>query len=207
MNTKKTTIATLAALGLVLVSMAPAAMADEHDGADALLWTQGGENSSWDFNGESYATNHDGEYNGSECAYIESPPLPLALSTEVTLEHSFDYEHSSFSGTAWDGGVLLVSTDLGVSWQYLDLDAYTSAGSFSGVNNCVDELTGEDGSGRNAFSGFGSEVSTTVDLADHDLGPTDIVQVRFVSASDSIVNYPGWTIDDVTIGGIPAFIA
>lgn len=185
-------------------------------GTGAPGWTSGGDNSSWAYGvatagpaGETaWGTNLAGNYNPSECSYIEAPELPGALvdaNPVLTFDHWYEIE-SLVSTTTWDGAFLVASTDGGTTWTELTPDggyprAVTSSGNADGCKNTY-------GLPNAGLSGgvYGGNKTAQFDAASVSLASlagAENVRIRFVFASDSSVHYDGWFVKNVTLGGIP----
>jgi hypothetical protein len=128
-----------------------------------------------------------------------SPPL-VVRTTEpfvVKLSHAYAFEGSP--GTLFDGGMIEVSTDGGVTWNDVTTfgvnPGYTGA-LFVGSDNPL--------AGRQAFSGtspgFPARSLLTLDFGMQFAGQT--VQVRFRVGTDAAVAVSGWNIDDIEVDGI-----
>lgn len=180
-------------------------------GTNAPGWTSGG-TTSWAYGtttgdpaGETgYDTNPAGSYGASECGYIETPELPgpvVAADPTLTFDHWYEIE-SLFSTTTWDGGFVLASGDGGVTWSELTPDGgYPRAVTTTGaVDDCKATY------GLPAGGTYSGNKSAQFDPASFDLSslaaaPT--VRLRFVFASDSSVQYDGWSIKNIVVAGIP----
>ncbi len=109
----------------------------------------------------------------------------------AVLEFWHDYQTES----VWDGGVLEVSTDGGVTW--LDIlagnpDRFLAGGYVGPLNNSANPL-----GGRDAWHGSsGGFVLTQVDLSDWS---GEDVLFRWRMGCDSSVSAPGWWVDDVRV--------
>jgi hypothetical protein len=194
MTNHKLTAAGAAAVGIALLLLVPAG-----SGSALLPYTTGG-TTTFAWTGDSYTTKPDGNYNNNECGWFEaSVATPLLLSTEVSFTHTFTIE------TRWDAGMVLASKDGGVTWTYLPLSAYPALGSNTAVNNCINQITGTSATNRNGFTGFGGG-DVSFDLAAHGFTTGDLVQLRFVFASDSSVTYAGWTVSGLTVGGVTQWL-
>jgi hypothetical protein len=169
-------------------------------------WTTGGVNSDWCWGAATsgpvgelvYGTNLEGDYASSACSYIESPAVPAGLfvaEPSLTFTHWRDMEYSTFSNAAWDAGAVMISADGGDTWEYLVMPDYDMT-AFSTVQSCFGI-----GSGDGVYSGTHGFTTSSVDLWDYaDQGD---VKIRFAFASDSVINWEGWYLKDVTLGGVP----
>lgn len=138
---------------------------------------------------------------GRSDAWLISPPLVVS-STEplvMSFEHAYHFEFS-FDGTltAYDGGVIELSTDNGATWA--DLSTYASPGYGGVLSDCCSNPL----AGRPAFVGQSldypqmqhASISLGTQLA------TQTIRVRFRVASDAAVAAPGWMLDDIAFAGI-----
>jgi large repetitive protein len=123
---------------------------------------------------------------------------PLVVSADKPLVMTFKHRHSFEQSRSlnWDGGVLEISADDGVTW----VDAGTS------VYNGTLTTTDNDNplKGRKAFvfrnAGYPEFASVTVDLGTTYAGKT--VLVRFRSGTDEGTASGAWDVDDIGFDGI-----
>lgn len=178
-------------------------------GADAPLWTSGGDASSWAHGvatsgpvGETvYKTNLAGSHNARECSWIQSPAIPgaaLGLAPTLKFDHWYKME-SLFSTSTYDGGMVLVSVDEGATWTYLALPEYDRPMTTTMIRACA--ATYGIAPTAPVFSGNNSAAfeSVVADLSAY-AGASSLT-VRFLFGSDSSVQYDGWAIKNVEIGG------
>ncbi len=126
---------------------------------------------------------------------LESPPLIVGSAANLVV--SFDHAYS-FEQPAFDGGVIEITNDGGTTWQ--DVSAFAAPG----YNGTI--VTG----GSNPLEGRSAYVATNpsfpgTDPVSLDLGAGfagQTVQIRFRVGSDASVGAPGWTIDNIAVGGI-----
>jgi hypothetical protein len=146
-----------------------------HTGATS--WKAGGDD------GVDYA-------DGSDAGLISSPIL-LAPGSKLKFWHEIQAECGTAYGSAWDGGILMISTD-GVSWTKLfPVEGYPhSTGSTGSSLNFV--ATNGLFSGASALSWS----QATFDLS----AWTDPVQVMFRFGSDGASTEEGWYVDDIWVG-------
>jgi len=172
-------------------------------------WTSGGTLSSWEWgtatvgpSGETtLATNLDGDHNASECSTVTSPAIPGALlSANATLTFDHWYRIASVTtSTAWSGGVVLISTDQGETWQYLDLPEYTRNAQFSPLQGCLSSH------GLAPASRVFSGNKPTFDPVTVDLGAflgADTIQVRFLFGAYTSLTEEGWYLRSVDLAGV-----
>jgi hypothetical protein len=131
----------------------------------------------------------------SDFALTSNSSYTLTGSTLLTFAHRYETEG------LWDGGVVEISTDNGVTW--LDLgpqmtkNGYPSAFASNGSSN----LAGRPGFTGNSNTQFGTNtwINTEVDLTIYD---GEDVRIRFRYASDDNTNVggiAGWYIDDIIL--------
>lgn len=100
------------------------------------------------------------------------------------------------SESAWDGGVVEISTNGGTNWS--DLGTYMTSGKYNGTLG----VSSNPLSGRSAFTGnSGGFVKTTINLASF-AGQAN-VKFRFRFGSDASVAAVGWYVDDILLQDIP----
>ncbi|ODS38513.1 MAG: hypothetical protein A7316_00885 [Candidatus Altiarchaeales archaeon WOR_SM1_86-2] len=155
-------------------------------------WTTEGANNLWELGtptfgpGSAYsesnawATKLEGNYGvNNALENLTSEPIDLTYvnSAILVFQNRYDTE------TGYDGGVILISTDDGNTWQYVEYEGYDQ---------------GLSGTSWYAFTGSsGGWRQEEVDLTPY-VG--NMVRLRFEFRSDSSINdYPGWYIDDVSI--------
>lgn len=141
--------------------------------------------------------------------YLMTPALEVSTDAKLVVawEHRYRFEYDAGSSEAFDGGVIEVSVDDGVSWE----DA--GGGAEPGYDGTVTNLAREHGaqpqdnnplSDRAAFTGRSPDwpAMTKVSLS---LGSTYVgktIRLRFRVATDPAVGAEGWEIDNVSISGI-----
>ena len=185
-------------------------------GADAPGWTSGGEAKSWAYGVVTQSTSNTGLIEGEvgyktgladnsnlgECSWIQTPPIPGALfaaNPTLVFEHWYRIPGTAVN-VAWGGGLVMVSGDGGLTWDYLDLPEYDRPLDYSGGNPACFTGFGAPLDG-NVFSGVQTSAFETVtaDLSAYVGAPT--VQVRFVFGT-VVFNYEGWFLRDVQLGGV-----
>ena len=113
--------------------------------------------------------------------------------TTLSFMHRFNTEDG------WDGGVVEISTNGGISWS--DLGSKMISGKYngsmgSGSNNPI--------GGRSAFTGLiNSFMKTTINLSSF-AGRTIKIRFRFASDDNTAPNGGGWFIDDILLFTEPA---
>jgi hypothetical protein len=152
------------------------------------------------------ATPLDGYWHGTDLAIqsdtnITSPYLVAHATNPVVIafSHRYQFELGGSENIAWDGGVVEVSTDNGVTWQ--DVSTLTSETGYSGTIGSESNNVLAD---RLAFVGTSSSwperETVTLDLGTALAGKT--FQIRFRIGTDGGTGAAGWDIDDVSIDGL-----
>lgn len=145
----------------------------------------------------------DGQWHGTALAAASDTRLtsPFLVADEtkplvMTFTHRHKFEHDR--GVAWDGGVIEVSVDNGVTW----VDASTVAA--TGYNGTVGNESGNVLADRLAYvatnPSWPDPDPVTVDFGTALAGHT--FQVRFRIGTDAGTGDYGWDLDDVAFEGI-----
>ncbi len=122
--------------------------------------------------------------------FLVTPPITVGNGSQLTFRHKYNLESGSTS--AYDGGVVEISTN-GTTWQ--DLGTRLTQ---DGYNATISANFESPIGGRRAFSGdSGGWVETRANLADF-VGQR--IQIRFQQADDRSLARDGWWIDDILIG-------
>jgi hypothetical protein len=138
---------------------------------------------SWKFGGSGsnvYANSSDG------ALYMK--PICLGTDGSMTFWHWMDAEQESGT-SAWDCGLVEISTDGGASWGVLYPDGGYSHAKNSNPANPLPE-------GTPCWSGSFTWRQETFDLTAYE---NQQVQIRFRFASDGYVQEEGWYVDDVNL--------
>lgn len=150
----------------------------------------------WAYGSSSYASAHSGskiwgcvlsgQYANSATYELISPSISLAGNAELTFWHRYNLEYSTSTGTAYDGGRLLISNNNGSTWN-----AITPDGGYP--HTSVNALSAPGYSGNN----------TVWTLASFNLSgfANQTVKIKWQMKTDTGVTADGWFIDDVTISG------
>lgn len=168
-------------------------------------WTHGGSGDNWALGtptsgpGYSYsgvnvwATNLSGNYGTNNMnAWLASPSFSLAGFTASQV----DFQHYYSTEPYYDGGIVEVSSNGGVSWtEIYPIDGYPEDALSSGNPlGAVPAFSGASGSGWRPAS---------FNLSAYD-GAANL-KIRFRFGTDySVTNYPGWYIDDFAVYGTAA---
>ncbi|HEV2845376.1 MAG TPA: choice-of-anchor J domain-containing protein, partial [Thermoanaerobaculia bacterium] len=174
--------------------------------AGAPGWTHSGLGDSWTLSG---ARTHSGaaSFHAANPSVISDQSLVMPAvtlpvgSTSLSLKFwNYQSIESQFGGGCWDGGVLEISTNNGVSWTRIESQLLTDP--YDGpVSTCCGNPVG----GTNAWCGDPQDWKlSVVDLSGF-AGQT--VRLRFRLGTDDIISREGWYIDDVTVQscGSPIF--
>jgi len=125
---------------------------------------------------------------------LESPVLEVGTGDFIiSFSHRYEFE---FDGTAWDGGVIEITTNDGADWQDI--------GAPAGYSGVLTDQTGNPLGGRNALVGTSANYPQRI-AASINLGTTysgQSVKVRFRVGTDEAVGAAGWDIDDLEFTGI-----
>ncbi|WP_394839013.1 M36 family metallopeptidase [Pendulispora rubella] len=182
---------------------APNTSATDDVESEKVAWTAAGDLHGWARGGT--ATEH--AWHGQDIGTttderLVSPDLVVAASGEfkIDFKHRYSFEYAAQSGTTppvyYDGGVLELSDDGGVTWK--DISALAEPG-YGGVLTTGNPLVGQKAWVAES-AGYPSYVPVSLNLGSAFAGKT--VKVRFRTVTDPGVGAPGWDIDDIAFGGI-----
>ncbi len=134
--------------------------------------------------------------NVSDTSLISPPLQALAgQSLVITFDHAYQFEFSD--DTAWDGGVLEVSSDQGESWE--DVSNYLDPGYNGTIDSVANPINGVE-----AFTdespGYPKMQPMTLDFGEAFAGKS--VLLRFRIGTDSAAGAEGWSIDNIAVSGI-----
>jgi hypothetical protein len=117
-------------------------------------------------------------------------PLTLPAAARMSFDHAFEFEHSVFSGVAFDGGLIEYSTD-GTAWS--DAGGFIDAGqAYNGTFAPGNVLGERPGFVRSSFGYTASRLNLS-GLAGQR------VRFRFRIGTDTSVGSLGWIMDNVRI--------
>jgi MYXO-CTERM domain-containing protein len=138
---------------------------------------------------------------------IESPSVIVAAagSFSVTFAHAFDFEATSSMGqfTYWDGGLVEITKDGGMTWE--DVSMYAAPG----YNGTIAQIAGADNplGGRQGYvrrnAAWPNTNNVTLNFGNAFAGQT--VKLRFrlgTDALDGVPTYQGWYIDNIAFQNI-----
>lgn len=149
----------------------------------------------------SYVTSLTGNYNNGEASFVLGPCFDFTSLNQPQFKMNV-WWNSEFS---WDGALLQMSTDNGLTWNkvgdFQDPNNWYNDNTINGLTNVG--LSGEGWSGRaSSNNGSGGWV-----LAEHDLtgaANQPSVQLRIFFGSDGSVQDEGFAFDDILIQDAPA---
>ncbi len=151
-----------------------------------------GPTSGYDGSAKCWGTKLQDNYRNDLTINLESPSIDLSGTTgpELTFKHWYKTESD------WDGGVVKVSTDNGITWEKIYPEE--NEGKYPGYDVVDQELyTGFSLARDGAYSGDSSEwADASFDLSSF-AGEMIIIKWSFHSDSDSVD--VGWYIDDVEV--------
>lgn len=141
-----------------------------------------------------WGTNIDANYSTESLAYLESPSFDLVLSTNTELFFWHYLATDAELTHNWDGGLIEISTDSGVTWNQVAEPTEPNPNPY--YDDTLMDTANNPLGGREAYS-FNRMVweEVRVDLSQFD-GSSDF-RFRFVFGSDMTGGSPGWYIDDV----------
>ena len=140
-------------------------------------------NHSWKFGGAG-----SGDYGNSCDGALLMKPICLGTDGTMTFWHWMDAEEESPT-SAWDCGLVQISTDDGETWNVLYPD-----GGYSHTKNWNDANPLPEG--MPCWSGTFTWRQETFDLTSYE---NQQIQIRFRFASDGSVTEEGWYIDDIDL--------
>lgn len=142
----------------------------------------------------------DGVYENHLDARLMTPPIRLLPWSRMEIQHSMVAETSTaYPDSAYDGGVVEISTDAGITWeQLLPMGAYShSARWLTGAGN---PTTHPFPGGTPCYSGSIGWETVTFDLSAYGDSIDAILRFRF--GADNGDGFTGWTLDDVKVYGL-----
>jgi extracellular elastinolytic metalloproteinase len=126
---------------------------------------------------------------------LATPSLQTLTTTgsyNLTRVSTLSFYHNYNTESGFDGGVVEISTDNGISW--IDLGPYIKV---NGYNSRIASDAGTVLDGRSAFSGIsGGFVQTIINLAEF-AGSTAKFRFRFVSDNGTAIT--GWFVDNINV--------
>jgi len=146
---------------------------------------------------------HGVDYSSISDTALESPAITVSQTEPLvlTFSHRYKFEASDDGGgnfITWDGGVIEISTDGGLSWD--DASTIVDPGYTGTIANLADNPLSD----RDGFVGESEDYpamhTVSIDFGSALAGQT--VQFRFRIGSDQAASEIGWEIDDVGFTGI-----
>ncbi len=159
-------------------------------------WVHGGVDDTW---AASTVRKHGGTYSYKaedrpdiSDQWLVSPAIDLTGPGPFTLSF-WNYQYlQNRSGGCYDGGILEVSTDGGISWTQLDSQLISDP-----YNGPIATDTNNPLAGHRAWCGKPQNwLDSQVDL---DQFAGQVIQLRFQLGTDNTTGYEGWYVDDVTV--------
>ncbi len=143
--------------------------------------------------------NGGGVYAHHQDARLVSPPLELRPYSRLEFQHSMSAEDSfSAPDSAYDGGVVEITVDGGLSWQQLTpLDGYDHW--FRAIESNGGPVTHPFPGLTPCFSGVTTWETERVDLGAY---ADQTVQLAFHFGSDDFTALQGWILDDIRLIGL-----
>lgn len=130
-------------------------------------------------------------YGDLDDSALETPDIEIGYTNDAELSfyQIIFAEEETGTGTAWDGGLVEISDDGGVTWQIIyPINGYTH----TIINNPDSPFP----VGTPVFSGIiSSWQEQRFDLSAY----SGVINIRFRFGSDAYVTEEGWYIDDVTV--------
>lgn len=141
----------------------------------------------------------DGSYQDHLDARLETPAITLLPASRLSFHHALNAEVSgAFPDSAYDGGVVELSTDGGLNWEQLT--------PLAGYPHTFRFLTGGGDPTTHPFPGgtpcFSGEIAWEEAVFDLSAYGTSAVLVRFRFGSDNGTGRAGWIIDDPRVVGL-----
>ncbi|MCP4361422.1 MAG: hypothetical protein GY796_25710 [Chloroflexi bacterium] len=164
-------------------------------------WTHSGTNDTWILSGANVHSGafayHADDVNVVSDQYLVSPAIVLPTGeSPLTLQFWNHQEMEDSSSGCFDGSVLEISTDGGSNWTRMETELLTDP-----YDGAINTSHSNPLAGENAWCG--SPQNWLNSIVDLDAFAGDSVQFRFRLATDTVVSYPGWEIDDVVVQSCP----
>ncbi|HEY3353630.1 MAG TPA: M36 family metallopeptidase [Polyangia bacterium] len=135
-------------------------------------------------------------------SWIASPTLPVSPTAPLVLSfrhrHEFERADGNSGAVYYDGAVIEITTDDGVTWE--DLANYADPG----YGGTIDNTSGNPLADRRGFVDHNPSWPATDDVS-VDLGLTfagQDVRLRFHIGTDQAAGGAGWELDDIALQGI-----
>jgi hypothetical protein len=130
---------------------------------------------------------------------LESPSLKVSTTAAFTVKFTHRYSFEFSSNTAWDGGVVEISTDDGASWNDVSTLGVTPGYNFTLTATSSNPLGGRQAYG-NRNTAYPNTEDVMLDFGTRFAGMT--IKLRFRTGTDVVVGAEGWEIDDVVMTGL-----
>ena len=126
----------------------------------------------------------------------------MAMEVSAGASDTLTFKHYYQTENTWDFGFVQVSTDGGSSWSHcLHRRAHDGRSRRPGGPSIVANMPGFTDRTRPALSYVGSAASPVTSTCDLPVDGTFLLAFRFMS--DPLVQFDGWHVRNVTIGGAP----
>ena len=143
--------------------------------------------------GKCWGTELDNTYQNNLTINLESPVIDLSLTVTpiLTFKHWYKTESN------WDGGVVKVSKDNGITWEKIYPEE--NGGDYPGYDVLDQEIynaSGYEVAKDGAYSGDSGWTEATFDLSDF---VDETIIIKWTFHSDASTVHAGWYIDDVEL--------
>ena len=156
---------------------------------------------SWPAGNYGFGVDLDGGYDGSEETHLFTPTytIPNGASARLT------FDHWRCAEDGWDGGAVFIKVNNG-TWNYFNptpangtswYDGAITFGSHALAN--LDVFDGRQFVNTGAFSCQGATIPWETETADLTAYTGSSLQFRFTFASDSVISYDGWYLDEIGV--------
>ncbi len=163
-------------------------------------WTHSGTRDLWTLTTNRFVSSSNAWYcgNAATCLYttnmharLDTPPIVLGYGAQLTFWHwiKCEIDHTSGPGYAWDGGIVEISTNAGLT--------FTQIAPVGGYSHKMSEWSASPWEQDTpCFAGTGSWQQVTFDLG---ALSDKIAIIRFHFGSDQNTQEEGWYLDDVVV--------
>ena len=158
---------------------------------------------SWPFGNYGFGVDLDGGYDGSEETHLFTPTytIPNGASARLT------FDHWRCAEDGWDGGAVFIKVNNG-NWTYFDPAQANGTSWYDGAitfgSHALSNLDVFDGRQFTAAGGFscqgaGTAIPWETETADLATYTGSSLQFRFTFASDTVISYDGWYLDEIGV--------
>ena len=155
----------------------------------------------WPAGNYGFGVDLDGGYDGSEETHLFTPTytIPAGASARLT------FDHWRCSEDGWDGGAVFIKVNNG-SWTYFNPTPANGTSWYDGaitfgahaLSN-LDVFDGRQFVNTGAFSCLGATIPWETETADLTAYTGSSLEFRFTFASDSVIDYDGWYLDEIGV--------